>query len=557
MAHYKHFKHLHVPDTWEQYWTRYPNGYTMLEALINWVGQVNDMVDTVNHNNEHVITLDRNFRALDKELRAVWKAYKEKTDLDNSNFRDEVYTIINNFIASIDPRIQDIVVDSLTGWLDDGTLADIINNDVFKMKANTADHSLSPDYFTGTDQEKLTQAIDDVLAKGGGIIRLPRMYDLTGQDPIMLDKTDAKDRRVVTFLGDGGGITKNDAGFIFDSNINNSGDWFFNNVRFESTAGAGTTVFNGGKIIRIHFTDCHLRDVDHYGTAENRFFQTVSINGGSAVGGSGWLFDGPCYYDVKIAGGFFAEHREHFLRQTLETTGEWKSINGLRVIGSMMEGLSGKTFEFARVEQLTISGNYFESNKQGYIDFRQADYLDAIDISDNRVFHHPDTNTNNLTSFIQWGGRLRGVSTRNNFSRYLAMHDTTEAVTSVNYTVFSSQDVALDNARNDIPNIDPDNQVFKIIKPYQLVNNDNNGSFYSRYTATSDINTMTATGTYHVGPSAPNSANPSGWGFVEVSNLGSFVMQKYYSRGGATGLSYIRFRESNVWTDWKIMSDPR
>lgn len=425
------------------------------------------------------------------------------------------------------------------------------------LGARLDDDSVSPDYFSGNDLQKIQKAITFVMSTQGGTVRFSRVYDITGLGSIYLDKVDAKDRRVVTFLGDGGGIIKNDAGFIFDSNINNSGDWFFTNVRFESTVGAGTTVFNGGKIIRIHFTDCHLRNVDHYGTSENRFFQTVNINGGSAVGGAGWLFDSPCYYDVKFAGGFFAEHREHFLRQTLETTGSWRSINGLRVIGCMMEGLSGKTFEFTRVEQLTIQGNYFESNKQGYIDFTQADYLDAVNISDNRVFHHPDTNINNLTSFIQWGGRLRGVSTRNNFSRYLAMHDTTEAVSSVNYTVFSSQDVALDNSRNDIPNIDPNGQVFKNIKPYKLVNDDNNGSVFSRYTATTDVNTMIATGTYHIGSSAPNTANSSGWGFLEVTNAGSFIMQKYFSRGGATGLSFIRFRENNVWTDWVIMSDPR
>ena len=43
------FKHLKVPGHWENYWTRFPEGYTILEALINWVSQVDDMIDHQNN----------------------------------------------------------------------------------------------------------------------------------------------------------------------------------------------------------------------------------------------------------------------------------------------------------------------------------------------------------------------------------------------------------------------------------------------------------------------------------------------------------------------------
>jgi hypothetical protein len=39
------FSPLNVPDQWNQYFTKYPQGYTILEALLNWVQQVDDMVD--------------------------------------------------------------------------------------------------------------------------------------------------------------------------------------------------------------------------------------------------------------------------------------------------------------------------------------------------------------------------------------------------------------------------------------------------------------------------------------------------------------------------------
>ena len=143
MTHYKHYpkkrshyQYLHVPDHWQQYWSKYPNGFTVLEALISWTSQVNDMIKTLNKTTDHVLVLDRQFRALDKELRSAFEGFKEHVEVDQQEFKDEVNTIINNFIASIDPRIQDIVVGSLNGWLDDGTLADIINEDVFNMKAD-------------------------------------------------------------------------------------------------------------------------------------------------------------------------------------------------------------------------------------------------------------------------------------------------------------------------------------------------------------------------------------------------------------------------------------
>lgn len=138
-GHHNHYKYLHVPDHWEHYWSKYPNGYTLLEALISWTSQVNDMIESYNHMSDDMVVLNRNFKALDKELRASWAGYKDHTEKTYSDFREEILTIINNWIASIEPDIQNTVVNLLNGWLSDGTLADIINEDVFNMKANQSD----------------------------------------------------------------------------------------------------------------------------------------------------------------------------------------------------------------------------------------------------------------------------------------------------------------------------------------------------------------------------------------------------------------------------------
>lgn len=42
------FNHLNVPSHWEHYFTKYPQGMTILESLLEWVSQVDGMTDAVN-----------------------------------------------------------------------------------------------------------------------------------------------------------------------------------------------------------------------------------------------------------------------------------------------------------------------------------------------------------------------------------------------------------------------------------------------------------------------------------------------------------------------------
>ena len=80
------FNHLNVPNHWQHYWTKYPEGYTILEALISWVSQVDDMVDNVNSWNEY----------------------------------------LDNFKASFDTDLQETVETVLTEWEKTGFLSEII-----------------------------------------------------------------------------------------------------------------------------------------------------------------------------------------------------------------------------------------------------------------------------------------------------------------------------------------------------------------------------------------------------------------------------------------------
>lgn len=97
------FNHLNVPSHWEHYWTRYPEGYTILEALISWVSQVDDMVDNQNNLNE----------IIDK-------------------FRKELDEFIDNF----DGRLRDEVTQTLLEWQASGFLDVVINEALETQKAD-------------------------------------------------------------------------------------------------------------------------------------------------------------------------------------------------------------------------------------------------------------------------------------------------------------------------------------------------------------------------------------------------------------------------------------
>lgn len=86
-----YFEHLDIPKQWQHYWTKYPEGYTMMEALIKWVSQVDKMTDNVND----------------------WNKY------------------LDEFVNTFDKNLQTKVRLTLAELKKDGTLASIINQTVF------------------------------------------------------------------------------------------------------------------------------------------------------------------------------------------------------------------------------------------------------------------------------------------------------------------------------------------------------------------------------------------------------------------------------------------
>lgn len=111
---YRKFKPLNIPDGWEQYWSKYPNGYSILEALIDWVSQVDDMVENQN------------------ELTDTVKSFGERID-----------EFINQFGAELQNEVQSL----LTNWQNSGFL-NIVISEALQWQLD--------DYIATNEQDKLS-----------------------------------------------------------------------------------------------------------------------------------------------------------------------------------------------------------------------------------------------------------------------------------------------------------------------------------------------------------------------------------------------------------------
>lgn len=92
----KKFKQLLVPEGYRHYWSKYPEGYTILEALLNWVDSVNQLTENVND----------------------WNIY------------------LDDFVENFDEKLRPTVREMLNEMEQDGRLADIINEEIFSYKVD-------------------------------------------------------------------------------------------------------------------------------------------------------------------------------------------------------------------------------------------------------------------------------------------------------------------------------------------------------------------------------------------------------------------------------------
>lgn len=161
MTHFKHFKHLHVPDHWQQYWSKYPQGYTIMEALISWVSQVDLMTDNVNDWNNY---LDQFVQTFDTKLQ--------------DNVRDMVYELYDSGkLAELTAQVIDAVQDQID---DINSEVDTISSDVdiIGNKTDELYNVYEKDSVIWFGQEPLEQAINRAVANKKKLKILQGVYEV-------------------------------------------------------------------------------------------------------------------------------------------------------------------------------------------------------------------------------------------------------------------------------------------------------------------------------------------------------------------------------------------
>lgn len=158
------FNKLDVPYQWEEYWTKYPHGYTIFEALCSWLTEVNDMVDNINDINKYI-----------SEFEDRWQG--------------EMKTEVKKLLSE---------------WKNDGILEQLLI-EVYGERLNDLGNNI-----------KNHETIQEAVNKGGKVIIPSGVYII--DRPIFIDSNDLE------LVGIGDVVIKKSSSFVGDTLIRSIGD---------------------------------------------------------------------------------------------------------------------------------------------------------------------------------------------------------------------------------------------------------------------------------------------------------------------------------------------
>lgn len=282
------------------------------------------------------------------------------------------------------------------------------------LYARKSDTTVSPDDYEGNDFEKVQQAISYAEMNDKGV-RFTRIYNITGHE-IVLKKPYT--RQALMLFGNGGGIRKDDAGFIFTTDGSRYvGDISSIHMKYYSVEGAGTKVWNSKGatgIIRHSSTNDSYVNVDTIVDGVGGYSQTVRVTGCTIAGGKGWAFQFDQTYDVNISDNVI-EHRQNGIRNTKYTNTPCDNSN-LRITNNVIEGLTGQAIELGSCFGSLIQGNYFEYNEGGDLDLtKSTNTHKGLSIISNNFYLTQAQKTNNSPAIIINVSENSGINSIGNF----------------------------------------------------------------------------------------------------------------------------------------------
>ena len=336
-------------------------GYTMKEKNIRELAKRMGLITVENMCQYTIAQLV--VMVANKVNELVSEVWRFETDV-----QEIVKTQIENIQYLLGEGLHLEVENIFDGWIQDGTFDTLINQTALKKLNERIDEtntqlsevknkiSITPDDFTGTDIEKMQQALDYAIENDIKSIKLNRLYNITGGS-IMLPSSDFWG----FILFEQGGIIKNDEGFIFDRNAdnNNCNSPKLKDV-FVSTDTENVYLYNGDKMIRQFCDNVIFWRVGLVKTAG--YVQTIRLHN-CEIGQLGCNFiESAMAYDVELMHNRF-ESSTSYHALKIQTQDSGISYFGLRIKSNLFEGYANTCPIILGVGYgLDISSNYFEAN---------------------------------------------------------------------------------------------------------------------------------------------------------------------------------------------------
>lgn len=337
---------------------------------------------------EGLVECDISIMGVDEEMLTTtsFKISVEKTSrADDEISKDENYDLLLSLIKNVTNIKAETVDKAVKEWLGDHpeatttvqnkSLTEEKLTDELKRKAIRS--YLTPDDFEGTDSEKLTKCFE-TLAISGGVIHIERQMTLDSNITITHDSND-NNRITVKGIGQNASIVTK--GYSFVGSKRACGGVVFENINFSGTG----ILIDGATLIRIQFNSCTFDGFSYIVKSLDKYIQSIYITNCLIRNVSEYILctsgDIESYlYDTKVIGNII----------------EWGggvancvSAQGCIFSHNCIEGMKKDLFYFPKViNQVTIDGNYFESNEGRLIDIGDGlEYTtQCITISNNNFF---------------------------------------------------------------------------------------------------------------------------------------------------------------------------
>ena len=282
-------------------------------------------------------------------------------------------------------------------------------------KASKNALAVNPDFFNGTDYEKLSAAFEFGIQNKKSI-EITREYVLNTDETIDLGHGGL--RNTLTVFG-GGKISKQSSGYIFDSSIELTGNLMFKDIRFDG--GKDTVLFNANflnsrpRMIRFNFEGCSFLNM---GTIieSNGYIQTIKLKNCDSEGIVSAFIRAGGLINVVLDGvladnfvGKFIDHRQ---------TGLYPEIYNLVITGGCcFNSFESNVLELGTTRSAKISDSYFEG-APGYVVFKYGSICESVHIDSNVV-----AGSDTADSFIVWGSDIRNCTSTNNINMNKPVHD--------------------------------------------------------------------------------------------------------------------------------------